>query len=112
MHKLPVILVDSEIVVDKVSPTAVLHIFIVMCNYYKLKVTLLLTNSNNSVRKTKQSKISVSKLVNWRDELSYFLDPFYCYLVKGILWLIVIFRVRTVVECSPVMQERKKVRIA
>ena len=50
--------------------------------------------------------------MNWRDELSSFLDPFNCYLVKGILWLIVIFRVRTVVECSSVMQERKKVRIA
>ena len=59
MHKVPVILVDSEIVVDKVSPTKVLHKFLVMCNDYKLKVSLLLTNSNNCVRKTKQSKIEV-----------------------------------------------------
>ena len=59
MHKVPVILVDSEIVVYKVSPTEVLHKFLVLCNDYKLKVPLLLTNSNNSVRKTKQSKIKV-----------------------------------------------------
>ena len=59
MHNVPVILVDSEIVVDKVSPTKVLHKFLVMCNDYKLKVPLLLKNSKNSVRKTKQSKIKV-----------------------------------------------------
>ena len=34
------------------------------------------------------------------DDLHDFLDYVQCYLVKGILWLIVLFKVRAVVQCS------------
>ena len=55
-HTVPIILIDSEIVVYKVSPAEVLHKFLVMRNDYKLKVPLLLTSSNDSVpKKNKQT---------------------------------------------------------
>ena len=55
-HTVPIILIDSEIVVYKVSPAEVLHKFLVMRNDYKLKVPLLLTSSNDSVPKKKTNK--------------------------------------------------------
>ena len=53
MHKVPVVLIDPEVVVYKVSPAEVLHKFLVMCNDNKLKVSLLLASSNYSVTKHK-----------------------------------------------------------
>ena len=50
-RKLPVIFVDSEIVVYKVSSAKVLHKLFVVCNNYKLKVPLLLPGSYDSIKK-------------------------------------------------------------
>ena len=56
---LPLILINSEIVVYEVSSTQVFHKLLVMCNDYKLKVPLLLPGSNDSVEKTKVKCLNV-----------------------------------------------------
>ena len=70
--RLPLILINPEVVVYKVSSAQVFHKLLVMCYDYKLKVPLLLPGSNDSVEQNVNClNVSVTGIAGQNDIAAY-----------------------------------------